>query len=148
MPPPPSFSMMRYWPRVSPIMAGFCGGSLSVGVAQSQRIDGSNGGFGASGRIETEHAHEACLGTEFLQRRMQTCARVSLHVQEKLILPRAAVNGAALDFEKIDIVAGKRFQRREERTRFMGESQRQRKFLRGRCRQMFRSAGPQLVAFA
>src|ERR1700739_669424 len=113
MPPPPSFSMMRYWPRVSPIMAGFCGGSLSVGVAQSQSIDGSNGGFGASGRIGTEHPHEACLGTEFLQRRMQTCARVSLHVQEKLILPRAAVNGAALDFEKIDLVAGQKLPRGE-----------------------------------
>src|SRR5258708_11384463 len=70
------------------------------------RVDDSNGGFGASRRIETEHAHEACLGTEFLQCCMETGARVSLYVEEKLILPGAAVNGAALDFEKIDIVAG------------------------------------------
>jgi Transposase IS200 like len=35
-PPPPSFSTILYWPRVSPIMDGF--GILSVGVAQSQRI--------------------------------------------------------------------------------------------------------------
>src|SRR6266481_4228865 len=38
MPPPPSFSMMRYWPKVSPIMDGFCGGILSVGVRRVKEL--------------------------------------------------------------------------------------------------------------
>src|SRR6266403_1994858 len=38
IPPPPSFSMIRYWPRVSPIMAGFCGGILAVGVGRVKEL--------------------------------------------------------------------------------------------------------------
>src|ERR1700745_2210485 len=38
IPPPPSFSMMRYWPRFSPIMAGFCGGILSAGKRRVKEL--------------------------------------------------------------------------------------------------------------
>src|ERR1700747_2918822 len=38
IPSPPSFSMMRYWPRVSPIIAGFCGGIVSVGKRRVKEL--------------------------------------------------------------------------------------------------------------
>src|SRR6266481_8293066 len=60
IPPPPNFSVIRYWPRVSPIMDGFCAGILSAGVGQSQRIGVLNrGGCGAGRRINAQNAQEA-----------------------------------------------------------------------------------------
>src|SRR5579863_5579971 len=131
MPPPPSFSTIRYWPRISPIMAGFCRGILSAGGMQSQRIGLSNRRFGSRWRIQTKHSHKTCRITKLAQCRVQICRLVGLYVQEKLILPRAAVNRAALDLEQVDPVAGKGFQRGQKSSWFMGKPKRQRNFFRG-----------------
>jgi len=77
----------------------------------------------ASGRVKTEDAEVAGGLADFGQGGFELRGRVGFYIDEKLVLPGAAVNGAAFDFEKVDAEAAKGFQRGEQCARTVGEAQ-------------------------
>ena len=76
----------------------------------------------ASGGIKTEDAKIASGLADFGQGGFELRGRVAFHIDEKLIFPGAAVNGAAFDFEKVDAEAAEGFQRGEQCTGAVGEA--------------------------
>ena|SRR5580704_10986906 len=77
----------------------------------------------ASGGIETEDAKIAGGQADFGQGGFELGGRVGFHIDEKLVLPGAAVNGAAFDFEEIDAEAAEGFQRGEQGAGTVSETQ-------------------------
>src|SRR6267378_927900 len=100
MPPPPSFSIIRYWLRVSPIIAGFRCGILSVDAGQSQRIGVSDRGRGARGGVAAEDAEFAGDVSDFREGLVEPGDISGFEIDKELIFPRAAVDGAAFNFEQ------------------------------------------------
>ena len=61
--------------------------------------------------IQAEDANFVSGFAHFAQRLFESCNSVRFHIYKELIFPRAAVNWAALDFQKVHAVAGKRLER-------------------------------------
>ena len=62
-------------------------------------------------RVQAENANFVGGFAYFAQGLFESCNNVCFHVDKELIFPRAAVNWAALDFQKVHAVAGKRLER-------------------------------------
>ena len=62
------------------------------------------------GNVTAEDTEFARGGADFMQRLFEPGNVPRLDVNKKLIFPRAAVNGAAFNFEQVDTVPGKRLE--------------------------------------
>ncbi len=73
-----------------------------------------DGGRGASGGVEAQDAQIAGGFADFREGRFELGGRIGFKIQEKLIFPGAAVDGAAFDFLEVDAVLCERLERGEK----------------------------------
>src|SRR5215472_4414364 len=89
----------------------------------------SKGSGGLCRRIAAQDAEEAGSRPYLKQGLVKPRRFFGLHVQKELVFPGAAMNRPAFDFQKIDAVVRKGPQRGQQRSRLVGEPQRERKFV-------------------
>src|SRR5208282_2053493 len=88
----------------------------------------------ARGGVAAEHADRLGFSAQFLERLDHRLSRAHLHIQKKLVLPRASVDWAALDLQEIQAAAREGFEHGQQRSRKMRKAQGQRQLVAARHR--------------
>jgi hypothetical protein len=82
----------------------------------------------AGGRVHPKTAELACRSSNFRKSRIELGGGIGFYIDEKLINPGTAGNGAAFNFHEIDAMPGKWFECSEKRSRFVRKTKGERHF--------------------
>jgi hypothetical protein len=99
-----------------------------------------NYGLDFGGRVAAQDTEFGGGVLDFGQGLLEVGVAIGFDVEEELVFPGAAVDGAAFDFQQVDGVAGERLERGQKRAGLMGEAHGDGHFVgvgRGQCGGLF-----------